>query len=141
MTSLFRRDAISRARQFIELARKCSFAERDEHEMFVEAAIVYGRAALHRLQAEFKSATGWNPWWDGLRQDPSVEFFRQERDFLLKEGPTKVGQVIRVGSTSDQAEDFYYFEDPDTPATDTISRHLDRIEQLVQDAQKRFGQS
>jgi len=113
--------------------------ERDEYEMFLEAAIVYGRSSLHRLQSQFKSANGWDAWWGGLREDPSVNFFRRERNFLLKERPTKVSQVVRFGVTSNRAQDAYCFQDSDVPATRTVCKHLDRMEELVQEANGKFA--
>jgi hypothetical protein len=132
MSTHFQRDAVSRALQFIELARKCSMSERGEHEMFLEAVIVFGRTTLHRVHSKFEHAPGWTSWWDGLRGDPSVEFLRRERDFLLKEAPTKVGQVSRVGRTPSLAQHAYYFDNPEIPATETVWNHLERMQQLVQ---------
>jgi hypothetical protein len=141
MTTNFRRDAVSRARQFIELARNCSIDQRDQHEMFIEAAIIFGRTAIHRLKPLFKTESDWKAFLRGLSHDPSIEFFRVERDYVLKEGPTKVGQVIRPGSSSHRAEEFYYFDDPDTPATRTIEHHLSRIETIVDETNAGSGQS
>lgn len=138
MTTLFQRDAISRAKQFIGMARQCRIDERDEYEAFLEAAVVFGRTALHRLQPLYKKHSCWKQWCDGLLGDESVEFFRAKRNFLLKEGPTRVGQVIRVGTPTTKADEHYYFEDPDVPATETITRHLGRIGEVVQSAHDRF---
>jgi hypothetical protein len=86
---------------------------------------------------------GWETWWAGLLSSPAVEFFRKERDFILKEGPPKINQVCRPpsitsGSTeahtgSALAANSYYYEAPDIPAIDTIKRHLDEIERLIVD--------
>jgi hypothetical protein len=121
------------------MARGCRVEERDEYEAFLEAAIVFGRSALHRLQPLYEKHPDWKTWWNGLRGDKSVEFFRTQRDYLLKEGPTKVGQVIRVGTPTTRAEEHYYFETSDVPATETIERHLQRITKVVADAHARFG--
>jgi hypothetical protein len=37
------------------------------------------------------------------------------------------------------ASEFYFFEDPATPATDTVERHLAAIQSLVVEAEARFS--
>lgn len=137
--NLFKRDAVSRARQFLEMGQRCTHEERDEYEAFLEAAIVFGRAAVHRLQSRFKKHPNWEAWWDSLNLNESVQFFRVERDYLLKEGPTKVGQVIRLGARTERADEHYYFESADVPATATVEWHLKQIEQLVEQAEGLFA--
>ena len=136
--NLFKRDAVSRARQFLGMAGACTVEQRDEYEAFLEAAIVFGRAALHRLDSTFRSHPNWQEWWNSLRGNESVEFFRDERNYLLKEGPTKVGQVIRLGVRTERAEEHYYFEAVNIPATTTVEKHLNEIERLVLTGQERF---
>ncbi len=82
---------------------------------------------------------GVKAWWDSLRGNPAIEFFRVERDFILKEGPPKVGQIVRLGPTPLKAEELYYYEDPTVPATATVERHLNAMEKIVTDAENRFG--
>jgi len=139
MATLFQRDAITRARFFLDLARRCSPTERDEFEAFVEAAIVFARASLHRLKTRYEKQPGWKEWWEDLLHDEAVLFFRTERDHVLKEGPPKVGQVVPLRKQADSAAGFYYFESPDVPATLTVDRHLGRIQQLLDEATQRFG--
>ena len=62
---------------------------------------------------------------DGIK---GSNFFRQERDFILKEASFKIGQRIFAvyrpsrrtfdGFQPERAEEFYYFEDAATPATE-----------------------
>jgi hypothetical protein len=137
--NLFKRDAVSRAGLFLEMARMCTVEQRDEYEAFLEAAIVFGRSALLRLKTTFRKHGNWPEWWESLRGDESVEFLREERNYVLKEGPTKVGQVIRIGVRTELAEEHYYFESPDVPATATVEKHLKRVEQLVVEAEQRFA--
>ena len=73
-----------RSRLFLRLARECGADRRVEFEAFLEAAIVFARAAVHRLQFQLNRHPRWIDWWDGLRGNPSIEFFRIERDSLLK---------------------------------------------------------
>ncbi len=145
-----RRDAISRARFFLELARDCPYVEdlagREAFEAYLEAAIVFGRAAIHRVHeaAEKKARgdpglhAGVKTWWDSLLGNPAIEFFREERNFILHEGPPKTGQ--KIGSLAPlKAEELYYYEDPAVPATATVERHLDAVEKIVTVAEARFG--
>lgn len=141
------RSAVSRSRLFLRLANECSPDERVEFEAFIEAAIVFARAALHRFQALHESHPEWKAWWNALRANPSTDFFRAERDWLLKEAPPKIGQrgfVASVGSSQSNYEpsgagEFYFFEDSSVPATDTIARHLEELERVLKEAEVLFG--
>jgi hypothetical protein len=81
-----------------------------------------------------------------LRGDTAVEFFRTERDWILKEAPPKMGQKIfaaSVGSAAPSyspalAAELYYFEDPSVPATSTVERHLNDLEERLADGERRF---
>src|SRR5215813_10550286 len=129
------RDAISRARFFVQKAESCSVRQQEECEAYLEAAIIFGRTVLHRLKSEHDKHPKWDGWWNGLLSNASVSFFRVERDWFLKEGPPMIWQVIRLGDSSDLvAADLYYFESPDIRATDTIKRHLGEMEKLELEA-------
>ena len=39
----------------------------------------------------------------------------------------------------ERMEELYFYEDPDTPATETIERHLRSVETIIIDAEERFG--
>ncbi len=132
-----KRHAISRARFFLDLARGCSIEERDAFEAYLGASIIFARTALHRLHTENEHKSGWRPWWDGLLSDPAVNFFRTERDCILKKGPPKVGQIIGAGP---KAPNLYYYENPRTPATDTIEKHLNAIEARLIEAKSLFSE-
>ena len=158
------RDAISRARFFLRLARECPYSadlsDREEFESYLDAAIVFGRAALHRVKGAAEEKAQGDPdmkrdlkeWWDGLLKDPATLFFRDERNQLLKEGPIMVGQIVRLPSVFGndpptniepgpplKAEELYYYEDPKIPATVTVERHLESMAKTIADADDRFG--
>jgi hypothetical protein len=148
------RDAISRARIFLKQARALSYDRPDPEqqqwfEACLEASILFGRAAIHRMHsAALKKAKGnprlkaeVNSWWGALRGVPAVEFFREERDFILKEGPPKVGQIMYLDTQPRKVEEEYYYESADEPATETVERHLNTVEEIVADAEGRFGTS
>jgi len=137
-----KRDAISRARFFLQLAKRCPVEKLDEFEAYLEASIIFGRAALHRLQSEHESHSNWKQWWDSILDNPAVEFFRNERNWILKKGPPKIGQKIGVGGApAPMAAEWRYYENPQTPSTDTVEKHLNAIEALLVEAQSRFSVS
>lgn len=165
------RHAIYRARFFLERAEECNVDEREAFEANLEAAIVFGRTALLRLKSQYGKGPGkhpdWGTWWKRLLKDQSVVFFQEERNFILKEGPAKLNQIISVpplrldllmednnpdptgfrGHIATEADDLnsltraadlYYFENEQPPATATVRRHLERTTQLLADAEARF---
>jgi hypothetical protein len=84
-----------------------------------------------------------------LRGNPSIEFFRIERDWLLKEAPPKTGQRVFAGMfvnggpslppyVPSKAGEFYFFE-PNEDATETLARYLQDLERVLQDAEGTFG--
>jgi hypothetical protein len=151
-----KRDAISRSRFLLGLAKDCPYSgevgELEQFESYLEAALIFGRVAIHRVHAAAKQRAQANPslgeevkaWWDSLLEDPSVNFFRTERDFILKQGPPKVGQIIKLGleeTAYRKAEEHYYFEGPEIPATKSVEHHLNFVEEIVVAAEERFGTS
>ena len=114
-----------------------------DFEAYTEAAIIFARSALHRFKTKDEKHSNFKTWWNSLRGDPAVEFFRSERDFVLKEAAPKIGQKVYVppigGSQSyvpTHAKELNYFESPEIPATDTIERHLKAFEQTLLAAEK-----
>lgn len=140
------RDAIARAWYFLEKAEACPGDAQVDFEAFLEASIVFARAAVHRFRARHRKHPDFQPWWDWLRTDASADFFRKERDWLLKEAPPKIGQVVFLGTASGDSPPYapahafehYYFETA-VPATDTVRRHLAALEATLDQAEKRFA--
>lgn len=139
MTQFPSRHAISRAWFFLRLAEQCGFEQRENFEAYLEAAIVFARAALHRLQARYQKHLNWKSWWNNLSSDAAVKFFRDERNWVLKEGPSKIGQIMHLGESPETAADRYYYEAPNIRATVTVERHLASIEKLVLEAENHFN--
>lgn len=159
-----KRDAISRARFFLQQAREYPYSENlsdsEEFKSYLEAAIIFGRVAIHRVHRAAENTVKGDPrmradvraWWDALLEDPASRFFREERDFILKQGPPMVGQIVRLPSVFGEdsptiikpesplkAEELYYYENPERPATVTAERHLASVAKTVADAEDRFG--
>ncbi|MGK2957890.1 MAG: hypothetical protein ACSLFB_05720 [Acidimicrobiales bacterium] len=137
MTTAHELTAIARAELFLSLAEKCTPEQRTEFEAFLEAAIVFSRAALHRLKSEFESHPSWKVWFTQLNGNPSVKFFREHRNFLLKEASPKVGQSIFFNPVSIAAQ-LYYFEDPSITATATVRNHLQSYAKTLQEGEACF---
>ena len=134
------RHPISRAKFFVNLADQCPVAERDAHEAFMEAAIVYCRAAIHRLRTRYKKSPDWGTWFNSLKGNPSIQFIRKERDWILKEAPPKVGQRIYIDGQIEKAKCLYYYVgEADSTAIDTVRRHVDEIARFIREGEQRFG--
>ena len=133
------RHALSRAKFFLDLAMQCPLEEREKFEACLEASVIFSRASLHRLETKYKKHSKWKPWWQDLLSNPTVTFFRNERNWILKEAPPKINQVISMGTQPEAAADFYYYELPGIPATTTIEKHLGILENLVLEAESLFG--
>jgi hypothetical protein len=140
------RTALARARLFLDRADACTASERVDFEAFLEASIVFARAAIHRFKKQYGRHPDFDTWWDSLRGDPAVEFFRKERDWILKDAPPKIGQIAyaaSVGSNSPSnvptaAREFYYFEQG-VPATATVAGHLQSPTSRLADAERKFS--
>ncbi|MEF8697779.1 MAG: hypothetical protein V5B36_14440 [Candidatus Accumulibacter sp. UW25] len=139
MTTAHERTAIARAEFFLTLAEQCTPEQRNEFEAFLEAAIVFARAALHRLKSKFESHPSWKLWFAKLQGNPAVEFFREHRDFVLKEASPKVGQIISFNPVVTAAQ-FYYFENPLVTAAATVREHLQSYAQTLLEGEACFQQ-
>ena len=146
------RHAIARARFFLAKARECRIDSREDFEAYLEASIVFARAAIHRVEHTYGKEAGFKIWWDSLRNDPSIEFIRCQRNRILKKTPPQVGQIVKMpllkvnvtvgGEPSEginpppelpeeipYASDLYYFDDdPSMSATDKVEEHLNKLE-------------
>lgn len=141
---------MARARFFLDKAIAAGSDERIDVEAFLEASIVFGRTAFHRFQTVHRKHAAWSGWLKSMANEPAMNFFRRERDQILKEGPPKIGQKIGMPSIGpggthipaapvSTASEFYYFDDPAIPATTTVDRHLRTLERLLDEAQKQLS--
>lgn len=141
------RSALERAQFFLDKAMACRADERVDFEAYLEAAIVFARAAMPPFKKRLWKCSGFRDWWDGpLRKHPTVTFFETERNSILKDASLKIGQkgfAASVGGETplwqpSKAGDFYYFENPSIPATETVARHLGALKSLLVEAEERF---
>jgi hypothetical protein len=140
------RHALSRAAFFLQKARACPAGARVEFEAFLEASIVFARAAVHRLRGKHQRHPKWKAVWDSWAQQAAIRFFREERNWILKEAPPKLGQKVFATSvhgsepaTPSRAAEFYFYgHDPQVPATAIVESHLASLETLLTDAEERL---
>ena len=137
MRNFSTRHAISRAEFFLVLAEDCKPHQRMNFEAFLEASIIFARTAIHRLQHEFSRHPEWKDWFDALKDDPAVSFFRVQRDLILKEGRPKLGQIIDFNPII-FAKELYYFVDPTIDASITVRNHLESLSETVHLAESMF---
>ena len=94
------RQKINKARFFIDQASKRVFVNREEFVTYVEAAIVFARSVTFCLQNEFKQKTGFDDWYEQkqieMREGPIFPFFRDKRNYILKEGSVRVQTVTSI---------------------------------------------
>lgn len=143
------RGALARARFFLDKAKACAPDDCVDFEAFLEASIVFARAAVHRLKTKYERNPRWQDVWGAWLNQPAIQFFRDERDLILKEAPPKLSQKLFAGffdssgsSTPafipSSASAFYYFDNPDTPATVTVAVHLASLATLLAEAEQAF---
>ena len=142
MAQFPKRHGISRARFFLQKAVECNADQRDEFEAYLDAAIIFARTALLRVESDYKNHPDWKLWWNNLLTDcrttPAVEFLRHERNHILHQAPARINQRILAGYTQKFASELYYYEIPETPPTRTVEKHIDTTENIILDADKRF---
>jgi hypothetical protein len=151
------RKAIERAKLFLAKAKNCSTDQRVDFEAYLEASIIFARTAMLRIQGNHKKKKEFKDWWDSLKKDPSVLFFRYQRNPIIHKHPPKLGQILQTplipasGHVGGQpveddepyvidmqtisseehshASDLYYYKnDPSTPITQTVEDHLNKLE-------------
>ncbi len=138
MSTAHSRTALARAEFFLHLAEECRPDQRAEFEAYVDASIIFARTALHRLKNKYSHNPSWAAWFAQLKGNPAVEFFRENRDFLLKENPAKIGQVISFNHITTAAQ-LYFFETPSAPATETLRKYLTSYTQALQEGEDIFN--
>jgi hypothetical protein len=92
-------------------------AWQEPFEAYMEAAIIFGRIAIQRLKKSADRKAHGNPgmkaevkeWWASLEEGPAIKFFRGERNFIVHEGPPKVGQIIGLGGPASQKAEVHYY--------------------------------
>ena len=83
MNKLDHRHAISRSQFFLAKAKECKASQRADFEAYIEASIIFARAAIHRIKTKYEKHPNWKAWWDGLFSYPSIIFFMDERNWIL----------------------------------------------------------
>ena len=96
----YSRRPLERAKLFLAKAKECPADNRVDFEAYLEASIIFGRSAIHRVQAAYKEdavfKNKFKIWWDSLENDKSVVFLKEERDMILHEAPPRIGQILQM---------------------------------------------
>lgn len=91
---------LEQTRFFIACASESIPAQREGFVNFIEAAIVFGRSVTFCLQSEYRHKPDFDSWYLGkqeaMKNDPLFAFFRDKRNYVLKEGSASVHKVVSV---------------------------------------------
>jgi len=75
-------------------------ARREELQHFIDASIVFGRSVTFHLQKECGNHPEFDSWYEkqqeGLRKDAVARFLLDRRNYILKEGPVRLGREMTV---------------------------------------------
>lgn len=130
MNMSLERTALARAEFFLDLAENCAPEYRKEYEAFLEASIVFARTAIQRMKEKFESEGKYKVWLKELSGNVAVEFFRENRDFILKENSIKIGQIITFNPIK-KASQLYYIEEPSVTATETVRKYFELFSKII----------
>ena len=137
MKSTDHRHGLARAEFFLRLSENCSVDQLSEFEAHLEASIIFARSAIQRMQLEFKSHPKWKNWFALMANEPSINFFREERDLVLHECPTHLTQIINFNAVK-RATELRRFKGADVDAASHVRGHLQSYRTLLDDADRRF---
>ncbi len=92
------RSTLERASFFVDQAQAIGLTDRAAFQHFLEAAIVFGRSVTLHLQKEYAHTAGfagwYAPWQQRLKEYALAGFFLEQRNYVLKEGPLKIGKHV-----------------------------------------------
>jgi hypothetical protein len=99
------RTPLSRAREFLTRAERLTGNDRREFDDDIQAAIVFGRSVYHYLDSLAEAANagpGYRAWFRARKKamvsDAVLEFFRRERDVMLKERTEGVRRRVTMSA-------------------------------------------
>ena len=94
---------LRKALLFLAQARNADINEREVVATNLEAAIVFCRSVTFHLQSQFAHSPGFHDWYAEqqrlLGHSPISRFMLNQRNYVLKVGPTVVTRVINVSIT------------------------------------------
>lgn len=97
------RTKLEQARFFIGKASETMTADRRAFVNLIEAAIVFARSVTFCLQSEYRDTTEFKDWYlekqEEMKKDPLFSFFRDRRNYILKEGSAGVHKGISLNIT------------------------------------------
>lgn len=91
---------LEQARFFTTRASEALPAQREAFLNFIEAAIVFARSVTFCLQSEYRHKPDFDSWYlskqETMKKNPIFAFFRDKRNYVLKEGSAGVHKVVSV---------------------------------------------
>ena len=97
------RRTLETARFFLDQAESVGPGDRRALEHFLEAAIVFGRSVTFHLQRQFAGRAGFKEWYTQkqteMANDPLLKFFKDKRNYILKEGPITIQKTVAIAIT------------------------------------------
>lgn len=94
------RGTLEAARFFLEKAELTGISDRKPFQWYLEAAISVGRNVTWHIKKEYSHQPGFQAWYSGhesmMAADPIFSFFRDTRNFIVKEGPVGVHRVVHL---------------------------------------------
>ena len=131
------RHPLARAEFFLALAEKCLTTQLSEFEAYLEASIIFARSAMHRLETEFEKHPEWKAWFKSMDADESVNFFRNQRDFILKECAPPLVQIVNSNVVA-RASELRRFDGIQIDAASHVRSLLNRYSALLLSAEQQF---
>lgn len=126
---------MSKARFFLEQANRFERLIFD-YECYVEAAILFGVAALEHLRKEFGRKRGFERWIELREQNALIEALIESRNQLSHEQTT--------GIIPSQKDSFYLETSVDEATAETKAAHeylpeqLDEVETIIDECEKQY---
>lgn len=100
MITLTARRTLEKAWFFVAHAAEAAPTDREAFIAFLEAAIVFGRSVTLHLQKELAHEPGFADWYAAekaaMKGEALLTYFRDTRNFILKEGPAGIRKEILV---------------------------------------------
>jgi len=94
------RTTFEKARFFLGQGERIGTSDRWALESYIEATIIFARSVTFHLQKEYSKQEGFGSWYaeqrESMATNPLFVYFRDQRNFILKEGPVGIRKATTV---------------------------------------------
>jgi hypothetical protein len=156
------RDRWQQAVNLLDLGEQHLPTDWDLFKALLISAIVLGDSVRNLIHAQDARAPGFRSWEESLEQQwPALKFFREERNFAMHQGPSRVhGFGYRYARSrfhlivrretplstlaltpAESSNRETYFDDPawqEEPAREYVTDYLGDLDAVIKDAEARF---